>query len=109
MAKTKKRKELEYAVKYLSDTMKMSSKDISLELGIAEAVVDGILIQQPAEPKPKKVSKTQNLMIRHTSSKKTNNVSIMTEGASQLNDELKKNFGDTQSRISKDSIFRPNG
>lgn len=109
MAKTKKRKELEYAVRYLSDTMKVSNKEIALELGVAEAVVDGILNQQPTEPKPKKISKSQNLMIRHTSSKKTNNVSIMTEGASQLNDELKKNFGNTQSRTSKDSIFRPNG
>ena len=109
MAKTNKRKELEYAVKYLNDTMKMDIKAIALELGVAEAVVEGILSQQPAEPKAKKISKSQNLMIRHSSAKKTNNVSIMTEGASQLNDEFKKNLHSKQSRTSKDAIFKPNG
>lgn len=109
MAKTNKRKELEYAVKYLHDTMKLDIKAIALELGVAEAVVDGILSQQPTEPKAKKVSKSQNLMIRHSSAKKNNNVSIMTEGASQLNDEFKKSINNTQSRIAKKSIFKPNG
>jgi transposase len=108
MPKTKKRKELEYAVKYLYETTKMSISNIALELGVAEAIVDGIINATP-EPTPLKKSKSQDLMIRHTSVKKTNNVSVMTEGASQLNDELKKNFGSTKSRTSKDSIFRPNG
>lgn len=103
-----KTKEVEYAVKYLYETMKMQPKDISLELGVAEAVVDGI-INQPKEAKPRKVSKSQNLMGRHTASKKTNNVSIMTEAASQLNDELVSKFGPTQSRTSTNAIFRPNG
>lgn len=108
MSKSKKRKETEYAVKYMHDTMKASTKEIALELGIAEAVVDGILNQQP-EAKPKKQSKSQNLMIRHTSNKKMNSVSIMTEAASQLNDELKKNSNNRGSRSAKNSIFRPNG
>lgn len=108
MSKTKKRKETEYAVKYLNETGNMSVKEIALELGIAEAVVEGIVNAQP-EPKPRKQSKSQNLMIRHTSNKKTNNVSIMTEAASQLNDELKKVAHRTSSRKSKNSIFKPNG
>jgi transposase len=108
MAKIKKKtKEIEYAVKYLYETTKMSMSNIALELGVAEAIVEGILNEKP-EPKPKKISKSQNLMIRHTSNKKTNNVSVMTEAASQLNDELKKKLPSTISRTSKDSIFRPN-
>ncbi len=109
MAKSKNRtKEIEYAVKYLHESKQMPINKIALELGIAEAIVDGIVNQQP-EPKPQKISKTQNLMIRHTSSKKNNSVSIMTEAASQLNDELKKKNNTEQSQRFKNSIFRPNG
>jgi phenolic acid decarboxylase len=108
MVKKKKTKETEYAVKYLHDTIKMSATDIALELGLEKAVVDGI-INTPKEEKPRKVSKSQNLMVRHTASKKTNNVSVMTESASQLNDELSKKFPNTKSRTSRGSIFKPNG
>lgn len=104
----KKTKEIEYAVKYLYEIKKLSSTDISLELGVSEAIVEGI-INQPKEEKPRQVSKSQNMMIRQTAAKKINNVSVMTEGASQLNDEMVKGMDTTQSRISKDSIFRPNG
>jgi hypothetical protein len=104
----KKTKELEYAIKYLYETMKVKSADIALELGVAEAIVDGIL-NQPPEEKPRKLSKSQSLMGRHTAAKKTNNVSIMTEAASQLNDEIVRNFGATKSRTSTNAIFRPNG
>ena len=48
-------------------------------------------------------------MSRHTASKNINNVSIMTEAASQLNDELVKNTNSTHSRTSQNAIFRPNG
>lgn len=103
----KKTKEIEYAVKYLHDTMKMESKQIALELGVAEAIVDGI-INQHTEPKPTTKSKSQNLMIRHTSGKKNNHVSIMTEAASQLNDEFKKNSTTKPSKRFNNSIYRPN-
>lgn len=109
MAKNnKKTKEIEYAVRYLHETKKMSSTKISLELGVAQAIVDGIINEQP-EIKPREASKSQNLMIRQTASKNINNVSVMTEGASQLNDELVKNLDTTPSRTSKNAIFRPNG
>lgn len=103
-----KTKEVEYAVKYLYETTKMSISNIALELGVAEAIVDGIINATP-EPTPLKKSKSQDLMIRHTSVKKTNNVSIMTEGASQVNDELVGKFEATKSRTSTNAIFRPNG
>lgn len=109
MAKQKKKtKEIEYAIKYLHDTMKMDTKQIALELGLAEAIVEGIINQQP-EPKATKKSKSQDLMIRHTSVKKTNNVSIMTEAASQVNDEFRKHTDPKASKRFNNSIFRPNG
>lgn len=108
MAKEKKKtKEVEYAVKYLYDIMKMKPKQIALELGVAEAIVEGIINHQ-ADPKSTTKSKSQNLMIRHTSDKKKNNVSIMTEAASQLNDEFKKNSTTKPSKRFNDSIYRPN-
>lgn len=108
MTKNKKKtKEIEYAVKYLYDTIKMQPNQIALELGIAQAIVDGIIHQQP-EPKQETKSKSQNLMIRHTSAKKTNNVSIMTEAASQMNDEFKKNSNTKPSKKFNNSIYRPN-
>lgn len=106
-SKQKKDKSTEYAIKYLSEIHKNDVKTISLELGISEAIVEGVLNQQ-SEPEPRKISKSQNLMIRHTSNKKTNNVTVMTEAASQLNDELKKNMPSSSSRTAKNSIFRPN-
>lgn len=110
MVKKIRTKETEYAVKYLHEIKNMDSTAISLELGIAQAVVDGIIeLTKPEDgPGPRK-SKSQDLMIRHTSNKKTNNVSIMTEAASTLNDSLKKSIPAKQSQTFKDSIFRPNG
>lgn len=104
----KRNKQTDYAVKYLHETLKKTQKEIALELGVAEAIVEGILNQQPEE-KPRKQSKSQNMMIRHTSVKKTNNVSIMTEGASQVNDEFKKKINSIGSRKTQEAIFRPNG
>jgi hypothetical protein len=109
MAKIKKKtKEIEYAVRYLHDVMKMTSKQIALELGVASAIVDGIIDQQP-ESKPVKNSKSQDLMIRQTSVKKINNVSVMTEAASQMNDDLKKKNTTKASKHFDRSIYRPNG
>lgn len=105
---SKRNKQTDYAVKYLHENLNKSTKQIALELGIAEAIVDGILNQQPEE-KPRRQSKSQNMMIRHTSVKKTNNVSIMTEGASQLNDEFKKKINTIGSRKTQNAIFKPNG
>jgi hypothetical protein len=50
-------------------------------------------------------SKSKELMIRHTSSKKNNNVSIMTKEASQLNDDIKKKMKFNEN--TEKGIFRP--
>jgi hypothetical protein len=51
-------------------------------------------------------SRSQNLMIRETSAKKTNNVSIMTGAASMMNDELMKSVQAHNPNTEK-NIFRP--
>lgn len=53
-------------------------------------------------------NRSQNLMIRETSAKKTNNVSIMTGAASMMNDELMKSVQAHNPNTEK-NIFRPNG
>lgn len=108
MAKKKRTKEIEYAIKYLHESKQANSTQIALELGVEQAIVDAI-IAEPPPAKEVKLSKKQNLMINQTVGKKVNNVSIMTEAASQKNDEFTKNIGSIQSRSSIGSIHRPNG
>ncbi len=109
MSKSNKTKE--YAVRYLYDTMKMDAATIAKELKISVEDVNSVL--QNAEPQEEesndksKTSKAHQMMIRHTSSKKTNNVSIMTEGASQYNDSMRAKINTKASRSSKDAIYRP--
>lgn len=109
MAKQKKRsKELEYAVKYLKEAKGWDVTKIATELGVASAIVDAIY-NEIEEPEPRTPSKAQNMMIRHSSAKKINNVSIMTEAASQYNDEMRSKTVNNSNRHSNNSIFRPNG
>lgn len=94
-AKKTNTKEKEYAAQYLSQNLKMPNEEIAKELGVTVAQVDTMLnsSEQPVNKETKKTSsRSHNLMIRHTSAKKNNNVSIMTEAASQYNDEVKKNL-----------------
>lgn len=107
MAKISKTKE--YAIKYLSNTMKMSPDIISKELNISLADIQNVLNTEAetTNNKKDKISKSHQMMIRHTRDKKTNNVSIMTEGASQFNDAMRDKIQAKASRSSKDAIFRP--
>lgn len=108
MKRKTRTKEIDYAIKYLYEVKNLSSTKIALELGIEEAIVDGIINQQP-QPKENKPSKRQNLMINETVGKKVKNVSIMTEAASQQHDEFAKKIPSINSRMSAKSIHRPNG
>lgn len=54
------------------------------------------------------LSNPKNLMITQTSSKQTNSVAIMTQAASQLADEMKKNMAPHHVPDEKRGIFRPN-
>lgn len=111
MAKTTKKTDKinEYAVLYLRNTMKMEDKEIAKQLGINLSEVKKVAGPEPQPEKQEtRKSKSQELMIRHTSNKKTNNVSIMTEAASQYNDEAKKSMVRAQSQRYKGCISNPN-
>ena len=104
-------KDKEYAAQYLSKNLKMPKEEIAKELNISVSQVESMLNSfKETDSPPKEVQKTnsrsQNLMIRHTSSKKNNNVSIMTEAASQYNDEVKKNL-QKKSNNFRDCTYSP--
>lgn len=100
-------KEIEYSIRYLYETKGTPINDIAVELGVSEAIVESV-VSRSKEEKTNKISKSQNLMIRQTANKKTNSVSVMTESASQANDELVKTLTPKSSRGSSGAIFRPN-
>lgn len=104
-----------YAIRWLASENKRSS-EIASELSITEDQVIKTMekyakTQEDKESiKTKKSSvastpKSKELMIRHTSSKKNNNVSIMTKEASQLNDDIKKQI--KFNKNTEKGIFRP--
>jgi DNA-directed RNA polymerase specialized sigma54-like protein len=98
----------EYAVHYLHNTMKMDAATIAKELKIKQSDVENIIGKVVEEsPKPKKIS-SKDLMISETSAKGTKNVSIMTQAASQMNDELVKHSSNQPPR-QQPGIFRPKG
>jgi hypothetical protein len=102
-------KETEYAIKYLLESKKMDPKDVAKELKIKITTVNKFL-SPPSETEktaPAKTDKTKELMIRQTSSKKNNTVSIMTESASQLSDEFIKTINSDQIKRTQEYIFRP--
>ena len=104
---TKSTKQTDYAVHYLSNNMKMPPKEISKELEISVSEVERILGESTLTNETVKTnSKSHDLMIRKTSAKGTNNVSIMTEAASQLNDEIKKHQHHPKKSF-RDCIYRP--
>lgn len=104
MAKLSKTKE--YAIKYLSIYGKQSDEDISKELKVSVADVKKVLKSSVSQTAPAKTDKTKDLMIRQTSAKKMNTVSIMTEAAAQLSDEFIKNMPSPNART-QNYIYRP--
>lgn len=110
-------KSQKYAILWLNSTG-MSIDDISTELDIGVKQVNGVLekntnvvsqnnIQTKSEPVGQNKTSSKDLMIRHTSAKKTNSVAIMTKEASELNDHARSQ-NQTNPNIQK-NIFRPNG
>ena len=105
-------KNMGYAVLWLSSQGK-SVEDISVELGLTKRVVSNVLDkQQPAATPEVSVSKSAlpnsaELMIRHTSDKKNNTVTIMTKAASECNDNNKNKLPLRSTLKAKDCIFKP--
>tara|TARA_Y100000401_G_scaffold83119_1_gene68473 strand:- start:603 stop:932 length:330 start_codon:yes stop_codon:yes gene_type:complete len=78
----------EYAARYLLSEVKMDCKAIAKELGVTEETIRNTL-EMPKEESPLKTvtSKTSDF-INETSMKGSQNVMIMTEGASQKLDGI---------------------
>lgn len=74
-----------------------NTENICKELGIPTKQIDKILSEQPqnkqSQPENKPIAKTssKDFMIRH-SQNNNNSVSIMTQQASMINDEARKNY-----------------
>lgn len=99
----------EYAILWLHAQNKKMG-DIAEELNISIDKVDAAIRanKSPEESRQaKKSSKSKDLMISQTSSKNTENVSIMTGEASALNDNLRNNYLG-KNKDTQDHIFRPN-
>lgn len=85
-----------YAILWLN-SQGNSAENICKELGVTTKQIDKILSEQPQiqqpQPENKPVSKTssKDFMIRH-SQNNNNSVSIMTQQASMINDEARKNY-----------------
>lgn len=98
-----------YAVLWLS-SQGQKVEEIAKELSLTTDQVTGILPQSPPKPNPEQSDgvaqiNSKNLMITHTSGKKTNNVAIMTREASEVNDHKAKKMQPKQDTIK--GIFRP--
>lgn len=98
-------KTIEYAARYLASQNK-SAEDIAKELKAPLKQIQSLLSDKKESIANSKTDKTKNLMIRQTSAKKQNSVSIVTEAASQLGDEYMKYADDTKKRT-EGYIFRP--
>lgn len=106
-------KNLGYAINWLVSQNK-TIEEISEELDLTVKQVKSYVEKHNlANTKPLAVKsestriKSKELMIRHTSNKKINNVAIMTKEASEINDEFKKQINTGPTR-NADCIFKPN-
>lgn len=94
-----------YAINWMvSQKMEVKEivKELKLQIGAVERYIDKNLeeqakIQQKSE-ETQDVITSKDLMIRHTSNKNNNTVSIMTKEASEMNDEKKKKTSRASSR-----------
>lgn len=101
-----------YAIRWL-DSQQKSASEIAEELNLKEDQISKTIEKYSISKKETNsikdakspVSRSQNLMIRETSAKKTNNVAIMTKEASELNDHLKNQ--PTAHPVTEKAIFRP--
>ena len=97
---------LKYAIYHLADSGK-SIEEISKELKITNKKINSVLKSRPA-PEAKPI-RPKDLFINETAAKKTRNVSIMTQAASMMADQVKNTLTNTAKDAKMDSttIFRP--
>jgi len=90
MAKLSKTKE--YAVRYLKEVIEMEDKQIAKELNLSlQSVQDIVGVENSDKANIKTVTSKADSFIRETSQKRTKNVTIMTQAASQLTDDRQGN------------------
>ena len=91
----------------IADELGLTEKQVLsvIEKGIDTKISENTKIKTVKSPAN---SRSKNLMITQTAGKKTKNVAIMTQEASQLNDELKKTQSGSN-RYKDNVIYRPNG
>lgn len=103
-------KSQKYAIQFLNNQNK-SVEDIANELGLTKSqvkrFVSSLSLSDNKTTEAKQTDKTKNLMIRQTSVKKNNGVSIMTEGAAQLSDEFVKSIPHTKKNTDSYIFRRP--
>lgn len=104
-------KENGYAIRWLVSQGK-TTQEIVEELGFTAKQINNFIKNNHIEPNnipistSSTASKTEDLMIRHTSVKKNNSVAIMTKEASERNDAMRPKFH--QSTKNNDGhIFKP--
>lgn len=104
-------KENGYAIKWLVSQGK-TSQEISDELGFTVKQINTFIKNNQIEPvnipisTSSTASKTEDLMIRHTSAKKNNSVAIMTKEASERNDSMRPKFHQSVKQ-NNEHIFKP--
>ncbi len=104
-------KENGYAISWLISQGK-SPQDISDELGFTVKQINNFIKNNPVEQPNIPIStsstksKTEDLMIRHTSVKKNNSVAIMTKEASERNDSMRPKLKNCN-KNNDGHIFKP--
>ena len=100
-------KSQKYAINWLVSQEKEIQeivKELKLQIKSVENYISkSVIAQKEILEKPAKIT-SKELMIRHTSNKNNNTVSIMTKEASEHNDESKKKSRSTE-KLNK-NIFR---
>lgn len=91
-----------YAILYLKDVNNLQIENISQELNISQDRLQHFFDSDYQQYTKVKKPTSKDLMIRETSSKKTNSVSIMTKEASELNDANREKI------VRKSSQSNPN-
>lgn len=100
---------LNKSVTDIADELKITEKQVLtiLEKNTQSKSTDDEVIKTATSSVTSKIT-PKDLMISHTSAKKTNSVSIMTKEASELSDELRKNINGNSKTDQQRGIFRPN-
>lgn len=89
------------SIEEISEELKININQVSKELNTAN-------VNKPEANSGAAISRSKQLMINQTASKKSNSVAIMTGEASMLNDSMKNTAHNSVQKNTDHYIFRPN-